>query len=528
MSCSARPGAAGGPQRHGGEFGKDLQPGGQPEEPAASGWFDGLQSMLVARSAADLQQAMLANAAARSARRRPAVGLKGERYQVSFPNGGYLVLRPKNVALVDGSAASAQAPPAAQATLEDVPADVAAASPAAQAAVVGHPACPSCGFWLAKRRPGQGAGCACCRGELCPSRGSWALWCEGCNAATCSTCANLAPRDPRAVTPEALREQRARARPTQAATPPRRGERLRQSTRRALGAAAPDRSVPTPVRRRRQAAVVTPPMAPATLEAAGAATHAFTVQGVHLALAMVTRHKLVENRSFRLQLGWFALHAGKRCDTEHGLKAEEMYPQLLSISEAQDHLGHIVGLVRISEYRLPEQCSDHFWALGPLCNVISHAIRLRRPIRATGQQGIWRIQPDAQAKLLHQLRGGGCEVLSYDLSRLGPRPTDAITQPLRRKRRPKEPAAAAGRGRADGSPRSHACKAPRLAAAQAAQAVEAASAEAAPAAAQQPAARSEAAAQQPPARSEAAAAQEAGQSVPPPLRAVAEERQRAW
>ncbi|CAK0838093.1 unnamed protein product [Prorocentrum cordatum] len=77
-------------------------------------------------------------------------------------------------------------------------------------------------------------------------------------------------------------------------------------------------------------------------------------------------------------------------------------------------------------------------------------------------EGIWRIPPDARDELLRQLGSGGCEVLSYDLSRLGPPPTEAITRPLRRKRlrcggcgELEDAAALSGQG----SPRCRACQA---------------------------------------------------------------------
>merc|ERR1712232_946149 len=113
---------------------------------------------------------------------------------------------------------------------------------------------------------------------------------------------------------------------------------------------------------------------------------------------------------------------GKRPDSEYGVKAAAMYPDFPQGNEAADHLGANVGLVRISDYRLPEQFNGHFWALGPLCNVISHAVRLAKPIPHVGQQGIWRLLPGAQADILQQLKGRSLAMSSFDLSVLGPRP----------------------------------------------------------------------------------------------------------
>jgi len=186
------------------------------------------------------------------------------------------------------------------------------------------------------------------------------------------------------------------------------------------------------------------PAAAATIEAAGAVTLAFTVQGVQLGLAMMTGLKLVENRSFKLRLGWLALHVGKSQGTKYGDMAAKMYPEIPS---PEDHVGAIIGLVLISEHRVPQQCGGNVWAIGPQCSVISHAVRLQRPIPSAGllllllilllfllllllllqgQQSLWKIQPTAGEELRRQLLGGGCKLQSYDLSAIGPRPTEAI------------------------------------------------------------------------------------------------------
>ena len=113
--------------------------------------------------------------------------------------------------------------------------------------------------------------------------------------------------------------------------------------------------------------------------------------------------------------------AAKRADAPWGLVAAWMYPDLLTDHDAGNHTGAIIGLVFISEQRRPDQCSGHYWAFGPICNVISRAVRFQRPIPARGKQGPWQLPPGVRGHLLDQLRGS--EAVAFDVeSQLGPQP----------------------------------------------------------------------------------------------------------
>ena len=137
-------------------------------------------------------------------------------------------------------------------------------------------------------------------------------------------------------------------------------------------------------KKRPNGSILLPPVPEPTLEVAARTTHAFTVQGVQLALSMLLGRKLLDNRSFRLWLGWYALHVGKRRDSQYGMQATKLYPDLPRDEQLLGHFGAVVGLVRIAERRAPSQCSDNVWALRPPCNVNSHAIRLGAPILQNG------------------------------------------------------------------------------------------------------------------------------------------------
>ena len=137
------------------------------------------------------------------------------------------------------------------------------------------------------------------------------------------------------------------------------------------------------------------------------ATHAFTVHGAELALAMLHGYKLVENRDRKFSIGWYALHVGLQ-DTEHSRRAADMYPELLQGSEAGHFQGTIVGLVHIAEHRTKEECDGHAWAVGPVCNVLSASVLLDRPVAVRGNQGQWPLPAEVRDDVLEQIREGDC------------------------------------------------------------------------------------------------------------------------
>ena len=163
------------------------------------------------------------------------------------------------------------------------------------------------------------------------------------------------------------------------------------------------------------------PIPPATKDAAANVTHVLTVQGLQLALAMLTGRKLVENRTFRVRPGWIALHlgVGKRV-TQHGLQAAQMYPDLPRDADQPSHFGKIVGLLRISEHRVPRDCADHPWAIGPICNVISHALTLHTPIQWVGNLGCQPLTANESAQIRQQVLSDRTQITTCDVAALGP------------------------------------------------------------------------------------------------------------
>ncbi|CAK9052565.1 Hypothetical protein SCF082_LOCUS28745 [Durusdinium trenchii] len=144
---------------------------------------------------------------------------------------------------------------------------------------------------------------------------------------------------------------------------------------------------------------------------------ALTVQGPQQGLAMVNGLKQVENRSWQIPTGWYALHVGAKPLKALGkawvYRMEEAWPD----APAEETLPSscIIGLIRISDHRHPSECetSQKIWAVGPICHIIDEAIELPRPIPARGHAGLWPLSTAARVELLQQLpqgRRSGCRV----------------------------------------------------------------------------------------------------------------------
>ncbi|CAK0853503.1 unnamed protein product [Prorocentrum cordatum] len=146
-------------------------------------------------------------------------------------------------------------------------------------------------------------------------------------------------------------------------------------------------------------------------------THAFAVHGAELALAMVHGYKLVEKRHRKFSTGWYALHGGRQ-DTDVARSAAGMYPDLLRGSKARHYQGAVVGLVRIGEHRGKEDCNEHAWAIGPVCNVLSASVLLDRPVAARGNQGQWPLPAEVRNDVLKQIRAGDCVPMFFDIGAL--------------------------------------------------------------------------------------------------------------
>ena len=109
---------------------------------------------------------------------------------------------------------------------------------------------------------------------------------------------------------------------------------------------------------------------------------AFTVQGPQQAIAMLTGDKLIENRSWRIASGCYALHVGGTRNSYWGQEAARQHQELPRNENNIKGipLSSIVGLVFISERRTVGECAGDFWARGPHCHVVARAVQLERPI----------------------------------------------------------------------------------------------------------------------------------------------------
>lgn len=137
-----------------------------------------------------------------------------------------------------------------------------------------------------------------------------------------------------------------------------------------------------------------------------AASKALTLQGAQQVFAILRGIKLIENRTFRIPVGWHAIHVGAQfINDERAERTRLAWPD----APKEDELPHgvIAGLFYVQEHRKPEDCRPgYIWARGPVCNVISRAIELPRPLRARGSQGLWDLSDSQKADIQQQLADG--------------------------------------------------------------------------------------------------------------------------
>jgi len=153
-------------------------------------------------------------------------------------------------------------------------------------------------------------------------------------------------------------------------------------------------------------------------EAAGeVALRALTLQGAQQVFAIVRGKKLLENRGWRIPLGWHAIHTGSQLiNDERAERTRQAWPDAPRESDLPH--GAVIGLFHIKEHRRPNQCKDgYIWARGPVCHVISKAIELPRPVRCSGGSGLWTLPGDVREEIRAQMHGPEApEVRQFDLS----------------------------------------------------------------------------------------------------------------
>ena len=119
-------------------------------------------------------------------------------------------------------------------------------------------------------------------------------------------------------------------------------------------------------------------------------THGFTLSNPAWAWLILNGHKIIENRSNKLQPGWYAVHVGA---TAHCSIADEIpftrefgMPSVIGMEN-----GVVHGLCKI-EMSLPyEQCKNNRWACADykVCNIITEVIPFRKTVQASGNLGAW-------------------------------------------------------------------------------------------------------------------------------------------
>ncbi len=137
-----------------------------------------------------------------------------------------------------------------------------------------------------------------------------------------------------------------------------------------------------------------------------------TLKGGFLNKLILDGHKVVENRSWVIPPGWYALHTGKAC-----MKVSE-FEKLMSLFNAdcaernlQPSMENytkcrnagICGVVHISHALPLDKMNGNRWASGPFCHVISDAAFLNEPIPCLGALGLWKLTDEQIDNLNNQL-----------------------------------------------------------------------------------------------------------------------------
>jgi len=121
-------------------------------------------------------------------------------------------------------------------------------------------------------------------------------------------------------------------------------------------------------------------------------TEGFTVQGPQMARAMLLGKKKYENRGWIIPPGWYALHVGAKEEItdEQRQQLEITYPDCPPASSLERSC--IVGFVLLGVAVTPENAENKTWAVGPFCHPILNTSILPRPIKASGQQKLWKME----------------------------------------------------------------------------------------------------------------------------------------
>lgn len=148
------------------------------------------------------------------------------------------------------------------------------------------------------------------------------------------------------------------------------------------------------------------------------AKKAITLQGAQQVFAILRGIKLIENRTWAIPRGWYALHAGAQMiNEERAQRTRKAWPE----APPEEELPHgaIAGLIYIDQNCKPRDCrKGYIWARGPICNVISRAVELPKPVRCRGDRGLWELRSSLKVRIRSELLRAGscCEVKHFDLT----------------------------------------------------------------------------------------------------------------
>merc|ERR1712137_107157 len=137
---------------------------------------------------------------------------------------------------------------------------------------------------------------------------------------------------------------------------------------------------------------------------------AFTVLGIQHGRAMMTGRKQIENRKWKIPVGWYALHVTAYQRAPSSFWCERMKKVWPDAPPEESSGGNkIVGLVHVNDHRTPSECLDEennqsVWAIGPICHIIDQAIMLERPVQHRGANRLWKISERRREQLVRRIK----------------------------------------------------------------------------------------------------------------------------
>ena len=130
----------------------------------------------------------------------------------------------------------------------------------------------------------------------------------------------------------------------------------------------------------------------------GTITKALTLKGAQYNHCILEGHKTIENRTWRIAPGWYALHTGTgKSDAATQQRLRLLVPSVPD--EASLPKGVIVGAINVSHSLAEAECVSSPWATGPVCNILAATVVLPHPVPHKGALGCWNIDASVLAEL---------------------------------------------------------------------------------------------------------------------------------